>query len=366
VIYLIFESIVDVEFAIMININRSLDETSLVASEFLHGCKLSTTIRKILMEPGAKAAVAFWGNGSQDWVTDKNVKVIANLMMGGTNPYAFEKVSAKKRKCNTLHAKVYIGAEWTVACSANASVNGLALEGTAQAGWIEAGVLCRTTKEIVNWFEGLWNGPEAKITKNDWNQAKALWDLRRSSFVPSLEDFERFDPDATYLPAFTWVSGNDQWDVNTEALDAQGLVGPEAKRRVDEGLWVRHLDDVKHLSNRWVLVVTKLKKGGVGRSPWFIQMSDVFVRGGFSWADGEAQDVLLSADRTYPGPFNPQGRRFISAMNAVLARAEFADLLGDDLEGQPWFEPRHDLTRRFWKALRAEYDALGHRQFDPI
>jgi hypothetical protein len=34
--------------------------------EFLHGPKFSLPIREILKEFGARAAVAFWGNDSQD------------------------------------------------------------------------------------------------------------------------------------------------------------------------------------------------------------------------------------------------------------------------------------------------------------
>lgn len=164
---------------------------------------------------------------------------------------------------------------------------------------------------------------------------------------------------AVDLPAFTWVSNEDDWTVDAQALAAKGLVGDEAERRVDNGLWIRHPDDAVHLSNRWVLVVNKLKTGEIGRRPWFIQMSDVFVPGGFRWSDGEPQDVLLSADRTYPQPFDQQDPRFVGALGAVLARDEFARLLDDDVANQTWYAPRHDLTRRLWKALRAEYDASG-------
>lgn len=327
--------------------------------EFLHGPELSRAIRKILEESAARAAVAFWGNGSQDWVAGPDVRVVANLMMGGTNPYAFEKVLANKRQSNTLHAKVYIGAKHTVICSANASINGLALEGSAQAGWIEAGVQCPTTQEMVDWFEDLWRRPGSEITKPQWKEAKRLWDLRRSSFLPSLASFAHFDPDAVDLPAFTWVSNEDDWTVNEEALAATGLVGDEAERRVNNGLWIRHPDDAPVLSNRWVLVVTKLKNGGIGRRPWFIQMSDVFVPNGFCWSDGEPQDILLSADRTYPRPFDQQEPRFVGALRKVLARNEFAGLLDDDVANQTWYVPRHEMSRRLWKALRSEYDAHG-------
>lgn len=327
--------------------------------DFLHGLELSRAIRDILRESDAKAAVAFWGNGSQDWVTGAGVRVVANLMMGGTNPYALESVRAGVRQNDALHAKVYIGARHTIVCSANASINGLALEGSSQAGWIEAGVRCRTTKKFVDWFEDLWGQPGSEITKAQWKEAKRLWDLRRSSFRPSLACFGHFDPDAVDLPAFTWVSNEDDWTVNEEALAVRGVVGRDAERRIDDGLWIRHPIDADHLKNRWVLVVTKLKSGKIGSKPWFIQMSDVFVPGGFHWSDGAPQDILLSADRTYPRPFDQRHPRFVAALKAVLARKEFALLLDDDAAGKTWYAPRHELTRYFWKEIRVEYEALG-------
>ena len=197
--------------------------------DFLHGPELSSAIRNILGEPAARAAVAFWGNGSQDWVTGTGVRVVANLMMGGTNPYALEKVPAEVRQNGALHAKVYIGAEQTVVCSANASINGLALEGSTQAGWIEGGVLCPTTEKIVDWFEDLWDHPGSEITKAHWREAKRLWNLRRSSFLPSLASFGHFDPGAVDLPAFTWVGDEDDWKVDEEALAAAEVLGDLAR-----------------------------------------------------------------------------------------------------------------------------------------
>jgi hypothetical protein len=325
-------------------------------SGFLHGDELTLAIRRILQEENVKAAVAFWGAGSQGWVTGSGARVVANLMMGGTNPYALEKVSADKRQSSRLHAKVYIGKEWTIVCSANASINGLALEGAAQAGWMEASFLSRTTQKVVTWFEKLWTSPGSGISPAQWKEAKRLWDLRRSSFMPSLASFEHFDTTADDLPAFTWVGDDDDWKVNEEALEARGLAGQEARRRVDEGAWIRHPDDAKLLSNRWLLAVRILKSGAPARRPWFMQMSDVFVPGGFHWSDGEPQDVLLSADRTYPPPFDLRDARFLDALAAVLAREEFTSLFDDDAAGERWYGPRHELSRSLWKALRAEYD----------
>jgi hypothetical protein len=89
-------------------------------------------------------------------VTDSNVLVVANPLMGGTNPCALEKVPTEAWQSGTLHAKAYIGAEETIVCSANASSNGLALEGASQTGLIEAGLRSPTTEKITSWFEDLW------------------------------------------------------------------------------------------------------------------------------------------------------------------------------------------------------------------
>jgi len=90
------------------------------------------------------------------------------LTTGGTNPHALEEGAADLRQCDTLHAKVYIGRTQSVVCSANASINGLALEGTEQSGWIEAGTIVPTTPIISQWFEDLWGHITREIGADDW------------------------------------------------------------------------------------------------------------------------------------------------------------------------------------------------------
>lgn len=117
---------------------------------FLFGTDLSREIRSILAEKGAKCAVAFWGRGCESWVIGLDCKVVATLRMGGTNPRALRNVRAEIRQCDTLHAKVYIGRNRAVVTSANASINGLALQGLEQASWIEAGILVEDLRDIRN------------------------------------------------------------------------------------------------------------------------------------------------------------------------------------------------------------------------
>ena len=323
---------------------------------FLTGSDLGIAIKSLLAEDGAKAAVAFWGAGCETWATGKDVRVIANLRMGGTNPHALEKITAEVRQCDTLHAKVYIGRTSSIVCSANASINGLALEGTEQAGWIEAGMIVPTSATISGWFDDLWGHGTRDIRPGDWAEAKRIWNLRKTAFKPSLASFADFDPDAPSLPLVTWVNSEGDWDTNEDAVAAViGDRGPIAHRRVDDGLWIRHPDDAKALAGQWVLVWRKLASGRPGKAISFLQMSTVVVEGGFSWSDGEPQTVLLGTELKAPPPFDPTEPRFRSAMAEVLADPEFAELLADDAEDEPWYAPRERLMRRFWRETKRAY-----------
>ena len=332
------------------------DERDGGAVPFLTGADLGNAIKAILAEDGAMAAVAFWGAGCERWVTGTKVRVIANLRMGGTNPHALGKIAAELHQCDTLHAKVYIGSSRSIVCSANASINGLALEGTEQAGWIEAGTIVPTTVGITDWFNDLWDKGSRKIGPDDWAEAKRTWDLRKTAFKPSLASFSDFDADAPSLPLITWIDTDSGWNTNEDAVAAViGARGPVARRRVDEGLWIRHPNDVKALAGRWVLVWRKLSNNRPGKAIYFLQMSSVFVRDGFSWSDGELQDVLLGAELQVPPPFDPDEPRFRSAMATVLADPEFASLLEDDAEAEAWYAPRVPLMRHFWKETKRVY-----------
>ncbi|ESZ20979.1 phospholipase D family protein [Mesorhizobium sp. L48C026A00] len=231
-------------------------------TKFLLGVDLTRVIRSILAESGSKSAVAFWGRGSEDWVTGPDSKVVANLGMGGTNPYALRKVRAEIKQCDTLHAKVYIGRKHAVVASANASINGLALEGSEQEGWIEAGVLIERTAEIRTWFDMLWDEHSKPITEPQWKEAERRWNLRVGSFKPSVTSFAEFDTEAPSLPIVTFIRGDEDWIVNERAVEsATGAVGPVAHRRVEEGVWVLHKDDRPVLRNRWVLEWQMLASG---------------------------------------------------------------------------------------------------------
>jgi hypothetical protein len=82
-------------------------------------------------------AVAFWGKRSETLIDSdrrRNVKLICNLKMGGTNPNVVRKIPRDLvKQIDTLHAKVYIGDNFAGVTSANASANGPGLEGRPHA-----------------------------------------------------------------------------------------------------------------------------------------------------------------------------------------------------------------------------------------
>ena len=332
--------------------------------QFLSRSELTQAIRSILAEDGCCAAVAFWGKGAEEWLTGSDARVIANLRMGGTNPFALKAIgsSATIRQCDTLHAKVYLGANIAVVASANASVNGLGFQGTEQEGWIEAGALLSDVKPIRNWFESLWEHEARDIRPDDWDEAKRLWSQRQSARPPLLT-FGAFDPDGEIQPVLVWVDDTRSWTVNYKAVEQQaGLRSVIARRRVDNGLEVKNLADVRFVENRWTLFWRKTLKGQRDRRtvPTFYKLSDVFVTGGFTW-EGEthADDVMLAAEVQPAAPFDTSEPRFLEAFEDVIVRPEFKSLLEDEVENEPWYAPRIEEMRAFFRAVKDRFDELS-------
>lgn len=133
-----------------------------------------------------KCAVAFWGKGASDLFSNskaKSIEIVCNLMSGGTNPDEIEtimddiKKNGEVRMDNTLHAKVFWTDKGMVIGSANASANGLSLEGAEIEGWKEMSVLIedqKLIKEAEKWFDKVFMESK-KIKKNDISDAKKIW-----------------------------------------------------------------------------------------------------------------------------------------------------------------------------------------------
>lgn len=157
--------------------------------ELLTGERLHTAISEVLSGERAHCAVAFWGRGSEPLVLGKrDARVICNLQMGGTNPKVIEQLlrsSVAVRQMDDLHAKVYIGTEWAVVTSANASINGLGIE-SETASWLEAGTRLPATA-ATPWFDAIWQRGR-EITGDDLLRASIEFFRRQMREVLDAEE----------------------------------------------------------------------------------------------------------------------------------------------------------------------------------
>ncbi len=139
-----------------------------------------------------RVAVAFWGKDSDALfgaVPNQKIRIICNLLSGGTNPEPIQKLINKPnievRRLETLHAKVVLGGSSAIVGSANISTNGLNHEHEEDPGWIEAGLMTEISEQlqkIGDWFERQWK-LASKISKEDLAQAKTLWGIRRNNRI---------------------------------------------------------------------------------------------------------------------------------------------------------------------------------------
>lgn len=172
-----------------------------------------------------RAAVAFWGAGSDLLIKDKGrYELICNLDHPGTNPFVVEKIMAKPnvtfRKHNDLHAKVIIGSAGAVVGSANFSERALGIQKVDTSGWIEAGVLLhpRTIPhaEAGLWFERLWF-TATPISHEDLDRAKANWLARGGEPLEAVLEPIRTDPPVVADPSGPELYDEDVFE--TKPLD---------------------------------------------------------------------------------------------------------------------------------------------------
>lgn len=151
--------------------------------KFLREYEVAEQFKAIAEEAGeAFIAAPYWGNGAIEILSIHSgmpLRVICNLDQVGCNPDVIAELKAIGIKIKThprLHAKIYGTTRAVIVGSSNVSSNGLAIEGSAAAGWIEANLLSNDP-EIVSathrLFGDLWNSPEArKVKKADITAAK--------------------------------------------------------------------------------------------------------------------------------------------------------------------------------------------------
>ena len=132
---------------------------------FIEGSDLVKAIKDVLGGNNVRCAVAFWGTGSEallNQATGDQPRIICDVTLGGTSPIALRALGAPEndrlRYVPNLHAKVYISDRGAIVGSANASQNGVGLDGPPSL--IEGGVLVAPEDDAggkaVTWFETQW------------------------------------------------------------------------------------------------------------------------------------------------------------------------------------------------------------------
>ena len=122
-------------------------------------------------------AVAFWGAGASDALIlpakrrGPRTRILCNLTSGATNPGEIEALMRAKCQVRTsprLHAKIWLGSTSLIVGSANASANGLGLEGAELTRWEEVSYRIMSLDAIAAarvWFESQWES--AKPVNDD-------------------------------------------------------------------------------------------------------------------------------------------------------------------------------------------------------
>jgi len=332
--------------------------------EFLVGKRLDAEIKRIAAERQARCAVAFWGWGApRKFRHPKGLRIVCNLAQGATNPAVIadlQRRGATVRQHKTLHAKVYLGHAQAVVTSANASANGLALEGSEQAQWVEAGVLLQPTPSIEEWFEDIW-GCSLTVTPRDLEKAQKLWAARRRE-RPQLDTFRDFDCHAETLPLVTWWLSGPPYRVDKQSVKQQvGYFNAAVEARIQNGLPVVGRVDRGAIpkNGTWILWWLKPKGRGPGRSvqtEWRYITPTIITKAGADQDKlDEKLDFALEAEHPPPAPFGEQDPKFRRALAEVLKRRKYAELTTEDCKGAWFTRARRSLIRRLWCDVHARY-----------
>lgn len=336
--------------------------------KFLTGTELYKAVQVIASGQKPRFAVAFWGEGSQKLVGDvgnKTIQIICNLKMGGTNPLVIEDLLECKvpvQQHDTLHAKVYLNETAAIVASANASANGLGLEGAEQAFWEEAGVLIddpQAISDIKHWFTRMWS-ESRKIKDDDLKRAEKVW-MPRQRAKPSLRSFADFDVSASNLPLIDWF-GDKDWDINPKFSEGKTKAALDyLEEQIDDGIIIEGPEDNKVLTpGRWVLWFKRTSKGQPSRQVnllWACYGPILEDACKYTW-ERKFRPVALKTDNPGPEPF-PITKEFQDLFVKVILRDEFKQLRTDDYDGA-WFIPeRVRLIKKFWKTLHSEYTDLA-------
>lgn len=136
-------------------------------------------------------AVAFWGNGAIKELRlndpKRQVRILLDLASGGTNPRVVRDLldvyPNRVRSVERLHAKTYIAETEMFVGSANASANGLGLEGTEATRWHELGLITDHRESITKakmWFKDHWKKAQPIDVESDaFKKVEKAWKERQ-------------------------------------------------------------------------------------------------------------------------------------------------------------------------------------------
>jgi hypothetical protein len=345
--------------------------------DVLFGKDLYGAILGITRRPGACCAVAFWGRNAEalftdaapttskrlaaDALKDRGIRVVCNLKSGGTNPAVIEslmRAGVDVLQRDDLHAKVYFSDAGAVVASANASANGLGLQASEQAFWIEAGVRFDDPSALIEWFDDLWSKSRGITTQDLKNALQRNRQLAKNK--PTLLSFQNFDPEMDPLPLVSWVNGTDGQLIHEKIRDQ---LGADDKATCDFVEWGEEVggpeDEGVLLKSDWVLRWSITSRGKASRRerPYWIRLEGKIARKVWRYTkERKLRDVVLGSDPN-PGsvPFDPSEDHFLQAFSDVIVRPLFQPLRDLNYQGSFFTEARLKLMRQFWRDLKVAY-----------
>lgn len=266
---------------------------------------LSHEINSLLMnENRLRIAVAFIGDGASQRINPnaKDVQIICNLTMNGTNPAEVQNLihrfgSGSIKQIDNLHAKLYIGSEYAIVGSANLSANGLGTQPTALR---EAGYKFKldqpSGRRSLDWFnDALW-GDAREITPKDLKDAAERWKRRdfdrNGSWKSSLRSICDYDFDSEDFPLLVWIGNSDFDVIDDDLMGKSSLAGwGSLEDAVGSGVEIECDDDIDYLNrDRWILKFYPR----INTRPFWQQLSGFVLMNSFKYpGSGELQSVVV-------------------------------------------------------------------------
>lgn len=312
-----------------------------MSNPFLVGSSLGEGIQRLCRGKAELCmAVAFWGAGAAERLKPgSGSRIVCDLRSGSCNPNEIRMLIERGCKVRTrdgMHAKVYLSTSAAIISSANASANGLGLEGPEVQDDLpgnEAGYLvndAQTLATIRDWFEKLWTDPTTSTVKESTLRlAEAEWKRRRSMRpVRALNDHVQtvgntrevgileafrvdrhiFD-DRPFFVAHTSEYGDEQADVDArDQIEANGQVYTNGEGGFVEG----------GVAN-WLMQKTEIKK----RYPPGSWVVEIWTGEDRAWDDPELRVSAFWEFRDPPitAPVRMRGyARMVNVMTRYLTK----------------------------------------------